>query len=150
MTGIVEDSIAARVRQKEALMLKNYETLTGLRLMEGGRAFLVAGVWGVHGLRRRILVSRSCVKGVVFVVTNHHKLYQPYSQLTILQIFKQERDQSSFGHMLFAGMPTVFAYHLSDWAAFFLETVVEAIWDEEDKDGLSNRQSRLRSSLTWL
>lgn len=57
VTGIVEDSIAARVKQKEALHMKNYETLMGLRLMEGGRAALVAGVWGVLGLRRRVLVS---------------------------------------------------------------------------------------------
>lgn len=61
VTGIVEDSIAARLRAKEALLLKNYETLTGLRLMEGGRAALVAGVWGVLGLRRRILVSVPCM-----------------------------------------------------------------------------------------
>lgn len=57
VTGIVEDSIAARVKSKEALQLKNQETLAGLRFMEGGRAALVAGVWGVLGLRRRILVS---------------------------------------------------------------------------------------------
>jgi hypothetical protein len=57
VTGIVEDSIAARVKQKETLLMKNYETIMGLRLMEGGRAALVAGVWGVLGLRRRVLVG---------------------------------------------------------------------------------------------
>jgi hypothetical protein len=50
--------------------------------------------------------------------------------------------------MFFAGIPTVFAYHISDWAAFFLETIVEAILDEED--GLSKRQSQLRNTLAWL
>lgn len=59
VTGIVEDSIAARVKQKEALLAKNFETIMGLRLMEGGRAALVAGVWGVLGLRRRVLVGPS-------------------------------------------------------------------------------------------
>lgn len=57
VTGIVEDSMAAKVKATEALMRKNQETLTGLRLMEGGRIALVAGVWGALGLRRRILVS---------------------------------------------------------------------------------------------
>jgi hypothetical protein len=56
VTGIVEDSIAAKIKAKDDLELKTQETLTGLRLMEGGRAALVAGVWGVLGLRRRILV----------------------------------------------------------------------------------------------
>jgi hypothetical protein len=65
VTGIVEDAIAAKVKATEALARKNQETLSGLRFMEGGRAILVAGVWGVLGFRRRILVSlcvydRSC------------------------------------------------------------------------------------------
>jgi len=50
--------------------------------------------------------------------------------------------------MIFAGMPTVFAYHLSDWAAFFLETIVEAILDEDDT--LSKRQLQIRNTLAWL
>lgn len=57
VTGIVEDAMAAKVKATDALMRKNQETLTGLRLMEGGRIALVAGVWGALGLRRRILVS---------------------------------------------------------------------------------------------
>jgi hypothetical protein len=47
--------------------------------------------------------------------------------------------------MIFAGMPTVFAYHFSDWAAFFMETVVEAVWDEDE--GLTNTQHRLKNVL---
>jgi hypothetical protein len=68
--------------------------------------------------------------------------------MSILQIIKQERQQTSLGHMFFAGMPAVFAYHLSDWAAFFLETVVEAILDEDDE--LSKRQPQLRGVLAKL
>ena len=56
VTGIVEDALLARIKAGESLVKKNQETLTGLRLMEGGRAALVAGVWGVLGFRRRILV----------------------------------------------------------------------------------------------
>jgi hypothetical protein len=56
VTGVVEDSAAAKSKAKAYKLEKNEETFTGLRLMEAGRAILVAGVWGVIGLRRRILV----------------------------------------------------------------------------------------------
>jgi hypothetical protein len=56
VTGVVEDSLAAKVKANQFMNDKNLETLTGLRLMEVGRAVLVGGVWGVLGLRRRILV----------------------------------------------------------------------------------------------
>lgn len=51
--------------------------------------------------------------------------------------------------MFFSGVPTVFAYHLSDWAAFFLETVSEAIFDEEN-DETSSWQPALRETLSWM
>jgi hypothetical protein len=57
VTGVVEDSIAAKTMAGEYLLDKHRDTITGLRLMEVGRAMLVGGVWGVLGLRRRILVS---------------------------------------------------------------------------------------------
>lgn len=57
VTGVVEDSIAAKAEAKAYKQRKNEETFIGLRLMEIGRASLVGGVWGVLGLRRRILVS---------------------------------------------------------------------------------------------
>ena len=57
-TGVVEDSAAAKAEAKEYKTRKNEETFTGLRLMEIGRASLVGGVWGVLGLRRRILVGK--------------------------------------------------------------------------------------------
>jgi hypothetical protein len=58
VTGVVEDSAAAKAEAKAYKAAKNEETFTGLRLMEVGRAALVGGVWGVLGLRRRILVRR--------------------------------------------------------------------------------------------
>lgn len=58
VTGVVEDSLAAKVKASKYVAEKNQETLTGLRFMEAGRAVLVGGVWGVLGLRRRILVSQ--------------------------------------------------------------------------------------------
>lgn len=56
VTGVVEDLKIAREKAFKFMDEKNHETYTGLRLMELGRASLVVGVWGVLGLRRRILV----------------------------------------------------------------------------------------------
>lgn len=61
VTGIVEDARAARAKVKAAQLEKLEETYVGLRYMEYGRPLLVAGVWGVLGLRRRILVSFALV-----------------------------------------------------------------------------------------
>ena len=55
-TGVVEDADVATVKLQAARNAKTEETITGLRLMEVGRAVLVGGVWGVLGLRRRVLV----------------------------------------------------------------------------------------------
>jgi hypothetical protein len=57
VTGVVEDSLVAKARAKAYKQEKNEDTFTGLRLMEVGRSALVGGVWGVLGLRRRILVQ---------------------------------------------------------------------------------------------
>jgi hypothetical protein len=57
VTGVVEDAKIALAKAKKVTYEKNKETYTGLRLMEVGRAALIGGVWGVLGLRRRILVG---------------------------------------------------------------------------------------------
>ena len=56
VTGVVEDSLAAKAKANEEQAQKNQDTLNGIRAMEYGRAALVGGIWGVLGLRRRILV----------------------------------------------------------------------------------------------
>lgn len=59
VTGVVEESLTAKLKATEHQNKKIDDTLYGLRLMGRGRAVLVSGVWGVHGLRRRVLVSLS-------------------------------------------------------------------------------------------
>jgi hypothetical protein len=56
VTGVVEDSLAAKIKANNYQAEKNEDTLSGIRAMEYGRAVLVGGIWGVLGLRRRILV----------------------------------------------------------------------------------------------
>ncbi len=72
VTGVVEDSLAAKVKASQYVAEKNQETLTGLRFMEAGRAVLVGGVWGVLGLRRRILVSQLSAFLRVTTKADHH------------------------------------------------------------------------------
>ena len=56
VTGIVEDLTAVRAVAKLHNAQKIEETIKGLRTLEAGRAAIVAGVWGVLGFRRRVLV----------------------------------------------------------------------------------------------
>ncbi|KAI9046450.1 hypothetical protein LZ554_009199 [Drepanopeziza brunnea f. sp. 'monogermtubi'] len=114
VTGVVEDALAAQLKAHESMLEKNEETLTGLRLMEVGRAVLVAGVWGVMGFRRRIL------------------LYRPYAETGLLDLVRQERAVSGIPRMLLTGLPAVVAYHALDMMSFFCETVLDALYDEEE------------------
>lgn len=55
--GIIEETADVRARDKAFQETLQRETEMGLRRLEVGRVLLVAGVWGVCGFRRRILVS---------------------------------------------------------------------------------------------
>ncbi|KAL2068507.1 hypothetical protein VTL71DRAFT_14844 [Oculimacula yallundae] len=112
VTGVVEDSLAAKEKFTQNMHDKHQELLIGLRFMEIGRAVLVGGVWGVMGLRRRIL------------------LYKPYAAMRFVEILRQERAAFSVPHMFLSGVPTVIAYHISDWVAFFVETAIDGYFDD--------------------
>ncbi len=49
-------------------------------------------------------------------------------------------------NLMWAGLPTVVAYHISEWVAFFLETVVDAMIDEEEAP-LTGRQNLLKNLI---
>ncbi len=57
VTGVVEDTLAAREKAAQYIAEKNNETSIGLRMMDACRMTFIGGTWGVIGLRRRILVS---------------------------------------------------------------------------------------------
>ncbi|KAE9362927.1 hypothetical protein N431DRAFT_357093 [Stipitochalara longipes BDJ] len=121
VTGVVEDSHAASQKYLQSKIDKNQETITGLRLMEAGRAVFVGGVWGVLGLRKRIL------------------LYKPYSEIGILGIMRREASTYSIPHPFVAGLPAVLAYHVCDWVAIFSESIIEGVF-LADEDGLLTEQ----------
>ncbi|CZS99682.1 hypothetical protein WAI453_002382 [Rhynchosporium graminicola] len=131
VTGVVEDSLAARVKLSRDLQEKHQELLVGLRLMEVGRGVLVGGIWGVMGLRRRIL------------------LYKPYVAMRLADILRQERTAFGVPHMLLSGVPTVVAYHISDWVAFFVETMIEGYFDD-DHQPVTDREDQVRNALHTL
>ena len=56
-----------------------------------------------------------------------------------------ERSQYTVDHLFFTGIPTVVAYHLSDWAAFFAETLIEATFDGEE--GFTPRQLQMKTAI---
>jgi len=60
--GIIEETADIQARDKVVESNIRQETEVGLRRLEFGRVLLVGGVWGVVGLRRRILVTslRNC------------------------------------------------------------------------------------------
>ncbi|KAK0109405.1 hypothetical protein ONS95_002103 [Cadophora gregata] len=128
VTGVVEDSLAARQKIMQLMNDKNQETFTGLRFMEIGRGVLVGGVWGVMGLRRRVL------------------LYKPYAETRFLDILRQERSFYGIPHMFLSGVPTVIAYHISDWVAFFVETLIDQYYDG-DENPPTERQDFVRNIL---
>ncbi|TGO10393.1 hypothetical protein BTUL_0136g00140 [Botrytis tulipae] len=124
VTGIVEDLTVVR----EAAILHNTkkieETIRGLRILEAGRATLHAGVWGAIGFRRRVL------------------LYRSYSEIGVLALIQHERTRRSVANLFFSGLPTVIAYHVSDWAGCFLEVLLDQMFDEDER--------RLTSREVWV
>jgi hypothetical protein len=128
VTGIVEDSAVAKAEAKLNKQRKNEETFTGLRLMEFGRASLVGGVWGVLGLRRRILVG---TPSRALSVPNIFQLYKSYTQASFLGIVRQETAAKSFTNIFYAGLPSVLAYHVSDWIGFISDALIDDFFEEE-------------------
>ncbi|KAI0471950.1 hypothetical protein GGR56DRAFT_656241 [Xylariaceae sp. FL0804] len=68
-----------------------YESRTGNTLMRFGRLVSVAGTWGLHGIRQRILV------------------YRETAGLPFLQLLHQERQEHSLIKLGFSGIPTYVA-----------------------------------------
>ncbi|KAH7305161.1 hypothetical protein BKA65DRAFT_202828 [Rhexocercosporidium sp. MPI-PUGE-AT-0058] len=128
VTGVVEDALAAREKVTQTIVDKHQELLVGLRFMEFGRGVLVGGVWGVMGLRRRIL------------------LYKPYTGMEFVDILRQERAASGIPQMFLSGVPTVIAYHISDWAAFFVESVIDAYFDDGELPA-TDKEDQVRNLL---
>ncbi|KAL2760659.1 hypothetical protein ACRALDRAFT_1066858 [Sodiomyces alcalophilus JCM 7366] len=71
-----------------------FEENMGQRLLRLGRILEVGGLWGVNGLRSRILI------------------YKRYADISFFDLFKQERRQGSTWNLLVAGLPMFLVGHV--------------------------------------
>ncbi|RKF71187.1 hypothetical protein GcC1_105001 [Golovinomyces cichoracearum] len=115
-SGIVEDAAVAMERSRKDEEEKQIESFIGFKLIEVGRAFLHTGVWGVIGLRRRILVG---------------ELYKPYTILKITEILHREKEKSSLHHVFFSGLPMALIPHTSDYLVLTIEAFLDYIHGSE-------------------
>ncbi|KUJ07670.1 uncharacterized protein LY89DRAFT_659889 [Mollisia scopiformis] len=127
VTGVVEDAVAAKEKANLYLAAKNQESFLGLRLMDACRTTFIGGVWGVIGLRRRIL------------------LYKPYEEFGLFNILQRERTQYSVAHIAFAGLPATLTHHALEWTSVFIDAVLDAL--DEDDEPLEKPEERANTLL---
>jgi hypothetical protein len=58
------------------------------------------------------------------------QIYKPYSELTLVDVLRYEFQAKSISTLLFSGIPTVLAYHISDWVGFI---AVDVVFDDNGK-----------------
>ncbi|SPQ21824.1 9f078a80-ceb8-436b-9432-6c194b713432 [Thermothielavioides terrestris] len=83
--GFVEAQAEAARRHRQ------YEDRVGRRLLLAGGVFETAAIWGVNGMRQRIL------------------LYKPYSHTSFYGMFQLARSQQSLSSYFFGGLPSFLA-----------------------------------------
>ncbi|ESZ94623.1 hypothetical protein SBOR_5034 [Sclerotinia borealis F-4128] len=116
VTGIVENLTVVRAAARLHNNQNMEETIKGLQILEAGSETLQAGVWGVIGFRQRIL------------------LYRSYSDIGILGLIQRERARRSVANSFFSGLPTVIAYHISNWLACRLADILDQMYDETENE----------------
>ncbi|KAI0452244.1 hypothetical protein F5B21DRAFT_484007 [Xylaria acuta] len=87
-----------------------YENSTGRHFLRLGRVLVVAGIWGVHGVRQRILVYKSAAR------------------FPFLDLMQREIRTHSASQLLFAGMPSFFSAWSLQWYSRTSETVRDKFW----------------------
>jgi hypothetical protein len=59
------------------------------------------------------------------------QIYKPYSELALVNVLRYETQVKSIPSLLFSGIPTVLAYHISDWIGFI---AVDILLDGDEKE----------------
>lgn len=77
------------------------------------------------------------------------QLYKPYTDTRFLDIIRGEVHTYGIPHMILSGLPTVIAYHVSDYVGFFAETILDTVLDEEG-DTLSSAELYLKRKLQLM
>ncbi|TGJ86004.1 hypothetical protein E0Z10_g2764 [Xylaria hypoxylon] len=87
-----------------------YENSTGRHFLRLGRVLVVAGIWGVHGVRQRILV------------------YKETARFPFLDMMQRERKTHAVSQLLFSGMPSFFSAWSLQWYSRTSEIVRDSLW----------------------
>ncbi|KAI0444587.1 hypothetical protein F4803DRAFT_511218 [Xylaria telfairii] len=87
-----------------------YENHTGRQFLRLGRVLVVVGIWGVHGVRQRILV------------------YKNAARFPFLDLMQSEIRTHSASQLLFAGMPSFFSAWSLQWYSRTSEIVRDNFW----------------------
>ncbi|KAI5921359.1 hypothetical protein F4810DRAFT_678667 [Camillea tinctor] len=87
-----------------------YESDTGRSLHFFGRAFIITGIWGVHGIRQRVLVYREC------------------ASLPFLKLLHTEYSTRSLMRLGFAGLPAFVAVQSLRWSSKSTKGARDTIW----------------------
>ncbi|KAI0119906.1 hypothetical protein GGR51DRAFT_495542 [Nemania sp. FL0031] len=74
-----------------------YENTTGKNFLRLGRVLVLTGIWGIHGVRQRILV------------------YKEAAAFPFLDLMQREARANSASRLLFAGMPSFFSAWSLQW-----------------------------------
>lgn len=126
--GVAEPD--SHAESNEMLMVRDhqlYETETGNTLLNIGRSLGIFGIWGVHGVRQRIM------------------LYKSYSDIEFLQLMHYEREQRSLSQLLLTGLPPFLVMQGIHWTRLSVDWVLDRRWA---RFGLSWCQFHLHLFLT--
>jgi hypothetical protein len=52
--------------------------------------------------------------------------------------------------LTWSGLPSVVAYHVSEWVAFFVETVLDAVIDEDENASERARNFKVILQKLWV
>lgn len=119
---VPDPQIEVRFRQQED------EDRIGQRLLNVGRILEIGGVWGVNGIRQRILV-KDAISRVFGCCSNLcPQIYRRYSAIPFYDLYRHERTNESLGSVFFAGFPAFVASHALKQVAFTHQAVRHNTW----------------------
>ncbi|KAI1498224.1 hypothetical protein F5X99DRAFT_420771 [Biscogniauxia marginata] len=109
--GVAEPENGSNAAEAEsARQHHEYESDTGRSLHLVGRALIIAGIWGVHGIRQRILV------------------YKEHASLPFLKLLHTEYTTHSYMRLCFAGLPAFVTVQSLRWCSKSTKRARENIW----------------------
>ncbi|KAI1635949.1 hypothetical protein F4809DRAFT_612036 [Biscogniauxia mediterranea] len=109
--GVAEPENGTNTAEAEfSRQYTEYESDTGRSLHFFGRALIITGIWGVHGIRQRILV------------------YREHASLSFLELLHTECTTHSLMRLGFAGLPAFIAVQSLRWSSKSTKRARDTIW----------------------